>query len=261
MSVLLLLACVDQVRAWRAVSRWPALTLVVGPLNAVAGLLGDRSAFFYPSLVWVAIAAIAGGWRWAAACASMLTAATTAVALLTGASLRAAFVELLTTLPPRLLLAVALAGLAEGLAQIVWVRALAPTQRGAPGEHVFAADASGDHSPAAPSVRSSDVVLDAEEVGSSVDDDGYPSETSEASEARAAALYALTVPEKEVIARLADGLSLAQAADALGITYRAARARIERARARIDANTTPELVQWAVQHGCVPRPRPREDPG
>jgi DNA-binding CsgD family transcriptional regulator len=62
------------------------------------------------------------------------------------------------------------------------------------------------------------------------------------------------VREKEVIALLAHGLTLAQAADALGITYRAARWRTDRARDRINAKTTPELVRWAIDHGCVPRP-------
>lgn len=257
MAAPLLIVSRRQLPSWRAVCRHPGWTLLIGPLYVAAGLLAERSAFLYPSQAWIAAAVIAGGFRWGLAAAVTLTVATTTTALLGGVSLEAALLELPTGLPARLFLAAALATLAEGLAQIVWIRALAATPR--------SEDPCNDAAPPSPGANGARrargaaedpdlrdaVVVDDVELADVGDVLAIPTPTNGALERDR---RAPSVREREVIALLAAGMSLAQAADALGITYRAARARSDRARGRAQARTTPELVSWATVNGFVPRP-------
>lgn len=248
MTAPLVFAARHQHAAWRLVCRWPAWTLLVGPLNAVVGLLADRSAFLYPSLAWIAVAAIAGGLRWSLAAAVVLTIATTIAALVDAGSLQAALLELPRGLLSRLFFAIAMASLGNGLAQIVWIRALAASPRSA----VAAGGTS--RSPRRPvDVAKETAPREAVEIDGGKPDDATTTPTMQAAYEEAG-FGALTVREKEVIALLAAGLSLARAAHALGISYRAARARTDRARNRVGARTTPELVRWAVDNGYVPQP-------
>lgn len=237
MAAPLILAARYSVAVWRAISLRPQWMLLIGPLNIAAGLLGDRSAFLYPSLAWIAVAVLAGGVRWGALVAVVLSASTTSAAVLAGVSLRAVVQEAPTGLMSRLFLAVAMASLAEGLAQIVWARTLASTPQVPPSLPRSRAPRAREQPETITDAR---VVVVDENVSVSVGSDA---------DVRAPTF---TVREKEVIALLAEGLNLAEAADALDITYRAARARVDRARERIGARTAPELVKAAVVNGDVP---------
>ncbi len=251
MSVPLLVAGRFQLAAWRAVCRRPAWTLLIGPLDAAAGLLADPSAFLYPSLAWIAAAAIAGGMRWSLAAAAMLTLATTMTALLDTASWRAALLGLPSDVLSRLFFAIAMSALANGLSQIVWIRSLAAS----PAIPAFAGSRPVHVNGLPTNARVNEPPVALEVVDCRIVDVVTPAHAGGAPEGEATVgVHGLTVREKEVIVLLAAGLSLAQAADALGITYRAARARTDRARTRADARTTPELVRRAIDTGCVPRP-------
>jgi DNA-binding CsgD family transcriptional regulator len=250
------IAARHQQAVWRAISRCPALMLLIGPLFAFTGLLADRSSFLYPSLPWIAVAAVAGGFGWGLATATMLNIATTVSAVLGGASLSAAALDSPSAFGSRLLFAITIAALAEALTQIVWTRALASKPR-------FAASAAGFRGRTGDGERhdSPGEPPDAAVIAHGpilIDEPGYVhGQAGDKSRI-------LSVREREVVALLALGLSLSNAADALGITYRAARGRVDRARDRIAARTTPELVRWAIDCGCVPRPsgtRSRGDRG
>jgi hypothetical protein len=111
----LAIVALRPVPAWRLVLRTPSLLLGIGPLAAVAGTVGDRSAFYYPELLWVAGAAIVGGVGWSLRCVVVFTLGTTVAGILAGQlDGHQALSEAITVSGPRLVLAVLIAGLIAG---------------------------------------------------------------------------------------------------------------------------------------------------
>jgi DNA-binding CsgD family transcriptional regulator len=263
--------------AWRVVFRHPAVMLLVGPLAVVVGVLGDRSAFYYPEVMWMAGAAIVGGMRWALASIVVFTVGSTLAGILTGEDDGyQALGEMARVIGPRVVLTVLLAGLFEGLAQIVWLRVaeVAQGQLGGalpgPGMLEPAVDdgwLAGDDeraeradgpivAEAAEQAEDADVVevVDAVVVGESGPADDVRKD--EAIGWKSSAWVAprrkpLTDLERAVLEVMADGMTVVQASRELGIKPRTARARVERALARNGFHSATALISWAADNGLL----------
>jgi DNA-binding CsgD family transcriptional regulator len=271
LAVPLTVAAARSWETWRVVARNPAILLLVGPLTVIVGIFGDRSAFYYPELLWVAAAAIAGGMRWALGAILIFTLGTTTAGILTGElDAHAAITEAVLVIGPRVILAVLMAGLFEGLAEIVWLRAAETT----PSAEMQLPAAAPDAEIAAGAIdreppRGDE---DAEEVLDAVVIAGELAPAHNASVRIAPAASAmrhasrlrkpLTDLERAVLEVVADGMTVAQAAQELGLNARTARARIERALSRNQLHSTPALIRWAFENGhLLPREAEDSSPG
>ena len=254
----LTIAAIRSWQAWRLVFRHPAILLLVGPLTVLAGILGDRSAFYYPELLCVAGAAIAGGMRWALGAIVMFTLGTTAAGILNGQlNGQQAIAEAALVIGPRVVFAVLMAGLFEGLAQIVWL-ATAEASHGS-AVQVATTTTNADvptrttyDEPASDQSEHVEEVLDAILVAES-EPARETSLTPASVPRRIPRTLALRKPitdiERAVLEVVAEGMTVAQAAQELGIPARTARARIERALVRNGLHSMPALISWAFENG------------
>ena len=250
----LMLVALRPVPAWRLVLRTPSLLLAIGPLTVAAGTVGDRSAFYYPELLWVAGAAIVGGVGWSLRCAAVFTLGTTVAGMLSGQlNGRQALSEAITVSGPRLVLALLMAGLFAGLAQIVWLATVSVAQPQLP------------LSSLTPSTRPPRSHAEERAVDASLSPEVYdaivvtPDDSSPPASAELDAPIALpqavppfkrlTALERTLLEVMADGHSVAAAAGLLGIKARTARARIERARKRNGCRSTTALIRSARENG------------
>lgn len=244
----IVLAIVRAREVWRAIVLHPGISLTVGPVALVVGVLSDRSAFHYPEMAWVASAAIAGGLMWAVWSMVVMTICSTLAGVLNGET--GVLGEPLVVLGPRLLLALVLAALVEALAQLVWLGAVEVAQRQLQAETtaVVGADAPIDVDPAERPPRPP-ARLDA--AGTPLLLGAAPERTPHEERPPRLRRKPLTDLEREVLECMADGLTVAGAARRLGIKPRTARARVEKARRRNGLGTSPALINWAVEQGLL----------
>jgi DNA-binding CsgD family transcriptional regulator len=244
LSLLSALALRSRVRYYRAMRRWPLLSLSPPAVSLVALVIDgvSHSPMSYPASVGIAMTAFVHGRRWALVAATLVSVGAIAAAMLNAGL--GALNSVGQGAAGYFVWALVCAGLAESFVLLILRLPQPDPSPSPPSEPVRVPNLGGDpgrapadppaaQGPSPPGPRS-----------------GPPSPP-----ARDPALQGpghLTARQLQVVALLADGMRAEEVAAALSITTSAVYRHVERAKERTGVRTRGELVAIAVRETIVP---------